>query len=145
MSRSAYNFLVDVSLLCLLIGVLWTTSVVQFVFPPASRATGWTLWGYDLDGWCTLHGLAIAAFALNVLLHLILHWSWVCGYVTTRMPGGRRKVGRIPDGIKTIYGVSFFILVLSILGVLYTLAQFSIRAPSAGRAGQQSTWLATNG
>lgn len=125
-SKNAINFIVDSLLLLAFMTTLWTTSVVQFVFPAGSQAAGWTLWGFDYDAWCAIQTGAIAWFSLVVLLHLILHWQWVCAFVTSRLSKstGRRIVLR--EATKTLYGVGFLIVVLTVLGVLLILAEFQI-------------------
>jgi hypothetical protein len=129
MSRSTLNFIVDVSLLVLFLSVLSTTGIVAIVFPPGTQATGWHLWGADYDEWSLIQAIAVALFALNVLLHLILHWTWVCGFITARVGRLRRQRGPLPDGIRTLYGVSTLVAILTLLGVIVGAAQFGISPP----------------
>lgn len=129
MSRSAVNFLVDFSLLVFLCTVLWISAVIHFVFPPGAQTDGWLLWGADYDRWQFVQVIALSAFALNVLLHLILHWTWICGFLTSRMS---KKLGRRiawDEGIKTLYGVGSLICVLTVLGSLLLVAELQIQAP----------------
>jgi len=129
LSRSAVNFWVDFSLLVMLCTVLWISAVIHFVFPPGARTEGWLLWGGDFDRWQLVQVVALSVFALNVLLHLILHWTWICGFLTSRMS---KKLGRRivwDEGIKTLYGVGSLIGVLTLLGSLLLVAELQIRAP----------------
>jgi len=129
LTRSAVNFLVDFSLLVTLCTVLWLTAVVQFVFPAGAESAGWTLWGGSYARWQYYHLVATSVFALDVLLHLILHWTWVCGFFTSRLS---KRLGRRitwDEGIKTLYGVGSLIGVLMILGTLLLAAELQIRAP----------------
>lgn len=128
LSRSAVNFIVDVALLAALMGVLWTTAVVQFVFPAASRSAGWTLWRLDAEAWQAIQTGAVAAFALIVLLHLILHWNWVCLFIASRLS---RLVGRrivVAKAVRTLYGVGTLIFVLTLLGAMLMVAELTIQA-----------------
>jgi len=108
--------------------VLWVACIVQFIFPPGTKAAGWTLWQLDYDAWCRVYTAALAVFGIQVLVHLILHWNWVCSFITSRMSklSGRRVV--LDESAKTLYGVGTLITVLTILGALLTLAEFSIHA-----------------
>jgi len=129
LSRSGVNFWVDFSILVMLCTLLWVTSVVHFVFPVASEASGWRLWGWDFEAWLFCQLLAVCAFSLGVLLHLILHWSWVCGFLTTRFSSWAGKRISWNEAIKTAYGVSTLILVFFLLGGLLLIAELQIRAP----------------
>lgn len=133
MKSPTFRFLVDTTMLLLFLGVLATTAVVQFIFPAGTRAAGWILWGLGYDAWSLLQGVSIAAFTLNVLVHLILQWNWVCNFITSRISRrrGDERHTPLPDGIKTIYGVSVLIAVLTLLGLLLIAAEFTIRAPAA--------------
>lgn len=128
LSKSAINFIVDVALLVSFLAVLWTTSVVQFVFPPGTQAVGRALWGFGYDAWCRFQTGTIAVFSLLVLLHLILHWQWICAFVTSRLSKFTGKRIMMGESSKTLYGVGALILVLTILGGLILLAEFQIDA-----------------
>ena len=113
----------------MLCAVLWVSGVVHFVFPLPSEALGWQLWGLGYEDWLFCQFLVVCAFSLGVLLHLILNWNWVCGFLTTRF--SRWSGNRIAwnEAIKTAYGVSTLILVFMVLGVLLLMAELQIRAP----------------
>lgn len=128
-SRSTLNFLVDGSLLLLLLSVVWTATILQFVFPPAGVAEGWTLWGWSYERWTQVHGVCLALFCFNVLLHLMLHWSWIFGLVGTRWARWRGHRFVAVEATKTLYGVCTLIAVLTLFGTLYAVADFSIRPP----------------
>ena len=127
LSNNALNFLVDLILLVSFLAVLWVACIVQFIFPPGTKAAGWTLWQLDYDTWCRVYSAALAAFCVQVLVHLILHWNWVCAFITSRMSklSGRRVV--MDESAKTLYGVGTLITILTILGALLTVAEFSIK------------------
>ena len=125
MSRSTLNFCVDAALTVLLLTALGVFAVVHFVFPAGTAAAGWVVWGLDYDTWCDVQVVAVSAFALGVLLHLILHWKWVCGYVAERLSRGLGRKVVMNDSARTLYGVSLLIAVLTLLGALLTAAEFS--------------------
>jgi hypothetical protein len=126
MSRTLINFCLDALLLLITLGLIWTTCVLKFVFPPATRAAGWVLWGMGYDGWSDLQSGLLAVIALAILVHIMLHWNWVCGVIAARL---LRRGGKVDDGVQTLYGVGTLIaLVLATTGVLIA-AEFMIRAP----------------
>ena len=55
-SRTDVNFVLDAALLAVFTVLMGVSAVVRFVFPRASAATGWRLWGHSLDDWCDLRG-----------------------------------------------------------------------------------------
>lgn len=126
MSRSAINFLLDCLLLGLLVTLIAIALVIQNAFPPASAATGWTLWGLTLDDWLAWQFRALLVFAVAVGLHLILHWTWVCGFVAARLSErlGRRVTTN--ESTRTVYGVFLLIIVLMGLMGLIAAAQRSV-------------------
>lgn len=98
--------------------------IVRFVFPPALDSHLWRLWGRTYDDWANLQFSLVAALALGILVHVMLHWSWVCGLIATRL--ARNKKSKIDDGLQTLYGVGFLIFVLTLIGCLVAAAQLSI-------------------
>lgn len=129
--RTLFNFWLDVVLLVLFLACLWIAFLIRFVFPPATLADGWRLWGWTYDHWADAQFLLLCLFGLSVLLHVMMHWSWVCGVVTSRLlrrvDGERRQWD---DGIRTLYGVGFLILILIVLGIAFAAAMLSVVGPN---------------
>jgi len=128
MSRTIINFLLDTLLLATFCALIWTAVVVRFVFPPAYDAKGWSLWGLSLDQWLTVQFAMVATLALGILIHVMLHWSWVCGVIAARL--GRDKKARIDNGAQTLYGVGLLIVILNVLGGATAAAALMICGPS---------------
>ena len=128
-TRTDLNFWVDTALLVIFQTLVWVAVVVHFICPPAASARGWTLWGGTLDQWMAVEFACIAALALGILIHLMLHWSWVCGVFFGRV-WNRGKSGPLPDdGTRTIYGVGFMIVILNVIGLLIAATALSIQRP----------------
>jgi uncharacterized membrane protein len=84
------------------------------------------------DTWSRIAFGSLAVFVLGVLLHLILHWTWICGFIASRLTKyTRRQVKVPPDGVRTIYGVTLLIAVLMGLAAILTIAEISIHVPPA--------------
>jgi hypothetical protein len=129
-SWTMVNFWLDGTLLIVFLSLIWVTTIIRFIFPPASAAQGWMLWGYDVDAWMEWQFALTAVFSLGILVHLMLHWSWVCGVFFSRI-WRRKKADAMPDdGTRTIYGVGLMIVLLNLLGLLIAAAVLGIQPPS---------------
>ena len=127
-SRTIINFWLDCALLVNFLSLVWVATVIRFLFPPVSAARGWLLWGYGVDAWMSLQFALVATLTLGILLHLMLHWSWVCGVFFSQV--WRRHNHSVPnEGTRTIYGVGLMIILLNVLGLLIAAAALSIQAP----------------
>lgn len=128
-TRTKTNFVLDCVLMLTFVLLLGITAIVRFVFPPAALSAGWMLWGWPLDGWLSLQFFVIAALMAEVVLHVMLHWNWVCGVIANQYSKKKGRAERIDDGSKTLWGVGFLILVLNVLGILLAIAALTIDRP----------------
>lgn len=126
MSRTILNFLLDTVLLLTFMTLATTAVIVRFVFPPGTLADGWTLWGYGYDAWVAAWFNVLAALALMILLHVMLHWSWVCGVVGQRLSKWRGRTVRIDEANQTVYGVGLLVVLFTLTGVVVAAAALSI-------------------
>jgi hypothetical protein len=128
MSRTTVNFLLDSLLLVAFSILVWSAVIVRFVFPPAYDSRGWTLWDLSLDNWLSVQFAMVAVLALGVLIHVMLHWSWVCGVVASRV--SRNKKGKLDNGTQTLYGVGLLIVILNVLGLAIAAGALMIHGPT---------------
>jgi hypothetical protein len=127
LSRAQVNFLLDALLLVLFCMLMATAVIVRFVFPPGPDAAGWRLWGRTYQDWCNFQFSLIAALALGILIHVMLHWTWVCGVAATQFR--RNKRFKLDDGTETIIGVGFLIVLLNLIGLVIAAAALGIQSP----------------
>lgn len=127
MSRTWINFLLDSLLLVAFLALVWCSVVLRFVFPPALDTRGWMLWGATYEQWFRLQFLLVALLTLLVLVHVMLHWSWVCGVLAQRF--SRDKKNRPDDGSRTLYGVGLLIGLLIGMGLCVMAAALSMVRP----------------
>lgn len=127
MSKTVVNFILDTGLLVCMVLLLFTAAALRFVFPAPTQAAGWTLWGFGYDAWANFQFGLVALFGLAVLLHVMLHWSWVCCVLATKVLRGRSA--RPDEGMQTIWGVGLLILVVNVIGLLLGLAYLMVQAP----------------
>jgi len=128
LSRAQVNFLLDTLLLIVFCTLMAVAVIVRFVFPPGPDAAGWQLWGYGYHAWCTFQFGLVAALALGILIHLMLHWNWVCSIAVTQFTRSKRV--KIDDGTQTIVGVGLLIVLLNLLGLTIAVAALTIRTRS---------------
>jgi hypothetical protein len=125
-SMSVVNFWLDASLLVLLLLLGWESAMLQIVFPAPTLAVGWTLWTLTFDQWRDIEFATLCVFAVGLLVHVMLHWNWVCSVIAIQILHTRER----PDeGMQTIYGVATLIVVLHIIGLGVILALFFVHRP----------------
>ena len=86
---------------------------------------GWTLWRLDYDAWSGIQFGLLGVLAAGILVHVMLHWSWVCNVIASALAGK----GRVDEGMQTIYGVGLLIVLLNVVGITVAAAVLTIRAP----------------
>lgn len=127
-SRTTINFWLDATLLIVFLALIWVSVVVYFVFPPGAAAEGYTLWGAERQYWLGVQFVLLCSLTLGVLIHVMLHWNWVCGVAAKWRAGTGRKAAW-DDGVKTLVGVGLIIVILNVVGGAIALAALSLREP----------------
>lgn len=124
--RTVLNYWVDLGLLVVFLTLSWVTGVTQFVFPSGPEAFACRLWGGDYGDWRDIQFGLTVAFGLGVLLHLMLHWNWLCSVTNTHLRN--RPPGR-DDGSRTLLGVGVLVAILHVIGIGLLLAWAGIEVP----------------
>ncbi|MBI1349321.1 hypothetical protein GC163_23890 [bacterium] len=119
--KTLINFWLDVGLLILLLIQAWCLTIVALVFPRNDLHS--TIWGGTAADWLDTLFAVFCVFGVAATLHVMLHWSWICGTISTRLLG--RKAGK-DDGTQTLIGVGFLILLLHGLGAAILAAKVSL-------------------
>lgn len=120
------NFWLDASLLVTVGFIGWVTMTMQVVFPAPTFATGWNLWGLTYNQWHDLQFGSLCFCALLILLHIMLHWNWVCSVIAAQI---LRLKQRPDDGMQTIYGVATLIVLLSLIMAGMIAAILTVQSP----------------
>lgn len=134
MSRTVINFLLDVALLTTFVTLAATAVIVRFIFPVGTQADQWTLWGYGYDAWVGMLFNMLAVLALGILVHVMLHWSWVCGVVGSRLSKWRGRSIRIDEANQTIYGVGLLVVLFTLMGLVIGAAAMGITSDAESPA-----------
>jgi hypothetical protein len=131
MQRTKLNFWLDTLLAVLFVILFWVAMVLRFVFPPGPSARGWTLWSATYQQWCDLQFGILVTMAMLILLHVMLHWSWVCGVVASQIARFRRSgKARVDSGTQTIYGVGLIVVIMNVLGLAFAVAYLTVQRPA---------------
>ena len=128
-TRTGVNFVLDVILLITFTGILGIAAIIRFVFPPLSSSSGWRLWSWPIEAWHNLLFNAIARSTFAVLLHVMLHWNWVCGVVSTKLSKWLGRTVRIDDASKTLWAVLLLMIIFAGVATLLAAGVLTIQRP----------------
>ena len=145
MKQNTLNFWVDLASLIVLLALVFTGFLIHYVLPPCDSCTGAdcsikslpscgsctssacsiegkpaikaepTLWGLGRHDYGNIHfKLALAVISL-MLIHIILHWSWVCTTIGNMLNVKFNRFGR-----NNLYGIVLLVLIIILFaGSLY--------------------------
>lgn len=132
MRRNKLNFLIDALALLAMLGMIATGLVIRYVLPAGSgghgRGGGLVLWGWDRHEWGDLHFWLAAGMAGLLIVHLVLHWEWVCSMTRRLLPGGEAGTGRLSPASRTIWGLATLFLIAAGLAVFTWYASSAVVA-----------------
>lgn len=95
MKRTTLNFIVDLISFIDLLALACTGFIIKYILPPGSgggHGYGYrggrgpleeqikTLWSMTRHEWGNVHFYFSVAFIALMLLHLVLHWTWIKCY-----------------------------------------------------------------
>ena len=131
-NKTVVNFWLDSLLLLIFLLLCWTSVVIRYVFPVATQTEGWQLWGLDYLAWSDLRFATLCLFAAAILLHVMLHWTWICGVLESwlRKRRGKSDNNKTDIGNRTLWGVGLLIIILNVLGLAIAAAALSIQGPA---------------
>jgi len=124
-TRTDVNFWLDCLLGLVFLALVAITMLLRFAFPRAQDSYGWTLWGYSYDDFIQAQFVVLAVLTLLILVHVMLHWNWLCSVAQQRVLNSDNK--KPDNGWQTIIGVGLMIALLNVLGILLGVAMVMIR------------------
>ncbi|MGN6368427.1 MAG: DUF4405 domain-containing protein [Phycisphaerae bacterium] len=141
MKRNTLNFVLDVLLGVLVMGMVATGLLMRWVLPPGSGER-LTVWGLSRHDWGDVHFWVSAGIGAVLLVHLALHWQWAC---TTTVRLVRRRgelVTAAPRSLwRNLAGVVAIGLLAAGLGSFIAVAAASVEGtggPGGGRSGHRA-------
>ncbi|HUW20863.1 MAG TPA: DUF4405 domain-containing protein [Sedimentisphaerales bacterium] len=109
MKRSTVNFIVDlvsfVSLLCL----AFTGYIMKYILPPGTGGLGRRLsggpgrehirefWSMGRHDWGAIHFYLALLFVTLMVVHVVLHWTWIKSCLKSLFGFSQKTSGCTPD------------------------------------------------
>ncbi|UCG58321.1 MAG: DUF4405 domain-containing protein [Phycisphaerales bacterium] len=115
MKRNTLNFWIDLISLLVMLGLAWTGLLIHYVLPPGTggrhAGSARTVWGLGRHDWGTIHFyLAVSLIGLMVV-HVWLHWSWVCATVN------KLRCAESASGMqRVVYGIVLLLIIAVVMG-----------------------------
>jgi len=141
MRRNMLNFVIDTLALLVMLAMVGTGLVIRYLLPPGSGGRGdgqgLELWNLGRHDWGDIHfWLAMCLIGLAVV-HVALHWSWVCGMVRRCVPAGVETTDKPSGRTQNLWGLVFlFAIVLLVGGFIWLARARVISEPGEGGAGR---------
>jgi len=125
MRRNTANFVVDLSTFLAVLAVVVTGLILEFVLLPGSGGRGGgpgkILWGLGRHDWGDVHFWAAVALGALFVVHVALHWSWVCA-TGRRLLLARPNVGATTRRADNGYGIALLGLLVALLAAFVWIA-----------------------
>ena len=131
-NRTVINFWLDTFLLVVFLLLCWISIVLRYAFPAPTASDGWTLWGATYLDWADFQFSTLCVMMASIVLHVMLHWSWVCGVISKwyRNRNPDSAVGQQDNGSRTLWGVGLLIIICNVIGFGIAAAVLSIQGPT---------------
>ena len=118
MKRNTLNFWIDFIGFLVMSGLIWTGLLIHYVLPPGTggqhSGRELTLWGLGRHDYGDIHFYMALVLIGLMVIHVWLHWSWVCGTVNKLL--GTKAAGNTR---RAVYGVGVLaVMVVLICGSL---------------------------
>jgi hypothetical protein len=117
MRRSFLNWLIDFALFVSVLGLLLTGLLIEFILPPGSH--GDAVWSLSRHAWGEIHFWFAVTMIVIAVLHVILHWGWVC---TVAMKLLKRTAVAPQRMQRHVAGAIVIVLLLLIVGGFLAVA-----------------------
>jgi len=127
MKRNRLNLILDTLSLLVLLAMIETGLVMRYILPPGSGERRMTLWGWSRHDWGDLHFWLSVGLAGLMVVHVALHWQWVCTVTRQWLRGGTPSVAGTGPLRGTAYGLVFASFVLAATGGLFAWGMQNVR------------------
>lgn len=119
MKRNTLNFVIDAVTLLTMTAMIWTGLLLRFVLPPGTGGSHGgrrlALAGLDRHDWGAIHFYLAALLAALIIVHVALHWNWVCGTIRRWVGPGTRSASEAGTRGRHAFGLLFLGLVAVVL------------------------------
>ncbi|MBW8035527.1 MAG: DUF4405 domain-containing protein [Planctomycetes bacterium] len=116
MKRNTLNFWIDLLVIIALFGKIWTGLLLHYILPPGQgRGYSLELWGLNRHEYGVIHFyLAVAMIAL-VIIHIWLHWSWICKTLSGILKTKKSNPSRYSSYAIAFLLIAFLLIIASLL------------------------------
>ena len=107
MKRTNLNFIVDLISFLDLLGLAVTGFIMKYILPPGTGGRGRVfrggrgageyvgehikdLWSMTRHEWGSIHFYLAVIFVVLMIVHIILHWSWIKAYFKSLLSFSRK-------------------------------------------------------
>jgi hypothetical protein len=112
-----------------------TGLAIRFVLPPGTGGRhgegGLLLWSLGRHDWGDVHFWMSVALGVLLVIHVALHWSWVCAMVQRFL--GCADTDQPGAGRRNAYGIAFLFAMVLIFGAFTWYAGTSVKHVNAQR------------
>jgi len=133
--RSTLNFIVDALTLLAIFVMVATGLIIRFILPPGTGGGhgegGLLLWGLGRHDWGDVHFWTSMVLVALLVVHVALHWSWVC-MMMQRLLGGAEGI-QPAAGRCNACGVGFAVAVVLAFGAFTWYAGSAVTRFNAPR------------
>jgi len=134
MRKSTLNYLVDGLTSIMVFGVIATGLVMRFTLPPGSGGRHGiggrhlVLWGMDRHTWGELHFWLAVVMAGLFVIHLALHWTWVCNTTQRILRPGRQDTIASTTRLSSLYGAVLLVAIVAMFVVFLWVAHANVQS-----------------
>lgn len=139
MKRNTLNFVVDGVSAVVMAGMIATGLLVRFVLPPGSGSRR-SVWGLGRHEWGDVHFWIAVAVGALLVVHVALHWHWVCVTVL-RLCSARSERGAGAWG-RNLGGVAFLVGLVAVFAGFVLAANRSVKEVAGGGEGHRAQAVA---
>ena len=102
MKRTTLNFIIDLVSFIDLLGLAFTGFIMKYILPPGTGGRGQLLhggrgredikdlWSMTRHEWGGVHFYLALVFVILMVVHIILHWSWLKNYFKSLLGFSRK-------------------------------------------------------
>jgi len=131
MNRALLNFFIDLATFLVLLAMIGTGLLVRFVLPPGTGER-LSVWSYSRHDWGDVHFWLAVGLGALVLVHLLLHWNWVCSVVGRWVRSSRAAVRPRSALRRNLVGSAVLLGTAVLVGGFVWVAQRAVVASERG-------------
>lgn len=129
--RNTLNFVIDLLTAALFVGIVATGIIIRYVLPPGTGHSH-VLWDFGRHDWGGIHfWLAVAAGVL-VLVHVALHWQWVCVTSSRLAHAGNGEQAHPSRLTRSVAGGLVVLVLIGFFAGVTWIAQTNITTTAGG-------------